>query len=124
MRGRAWLGKGEREDAGDGWDKASALYPKALDDCDEALSIDPNLVDAYITRGESCMRRGKLDKAFADFDKAIALDPKSARAYCRCGHARVFTAEYDKTIADCDKALAIDPKLADAYNHRGGASGR
>jgi tetratricopeptide (TPR) repeat protein len=118
LRGRAWIGKADREEAGKDADKACAHCRKALDDCDEALAINSKLADAHTTRADAWRRLHQFDKALADCDKAIAIEPKAARAYGIRGDVRVFTREYDKVIADCNKALSLDPKLAEAYSYR------
>ena len=45
----------------------------ALTDCEEAIRRNPDLAEAYHTRGEAYRLLGKTQEAKADFQKALEL---------------------------------------------------
>jgi len=53
---------------------------RAIADFNQALKINPNLVDALINRGSALRSKGDLDRAIADFDEAIRIDSNAATA--------------------------------------------
>ncbi|MGA7702853.1 MAG: tetratricopeptide repeat protein, partial [Thermoguttaceae bacterium] len=61
--------------------RAVAYYKKgdidrAINDCTEAIRVDPNLVLAYLNRGAAYLKKGDKAKAKADFDEAKKLGYK------------------------------------------------
>ena len=50
-------------------------------DYNEAINLNPKLVDPYNNRGVAYERRREYARALADFDQAIALDPKKAALF-------------------------------------------
>lgn len=52
---------------------------EALDDCNHALRVDPNLAPAYLIRGTANFALGKSADAIADLKRAIKLDPATKR---------------------------------------------
>lgn len=60
-------------------------YELALIDLDEAIRLDPNGVEAYLTRGEIYLLQKKKAQAKADFEKAITLGvpPAEVREFLR-----------------------------------------
>lgn len=57
--------------------RASTRFPKdmqgALEDCNEAISLDPDYKNAYFLRGLALYSLGKKEEACADFSTAIGL---------------------------------------------------
>jgi tetratricopeptide (TPR) repeat protein len=53
------------------------LYDKAIEHCNIALSINPNLTKIYFMRGRIYRTMGKQGLAEEDFKKIITLDPDS-----------------------------------------------
>lgn len=96
-------------------------YGKALDDCNEALKLDPDSALAYSRRGRAWAGKGELEKAVADFDAALRLDPQDAHAYTHRARARNELGDYELAVKDCNEALRHDPKSNVAYYYRGRA---
>jgi len=48
-------------------------YDQAISDFSEALAIDPNLAEAYISRGRAYYFKGDYDKSWEDTKKAQDL---------------------------------------------------
>jgi len=53
--------------------------------CDQAISIDPDLAEAYHLRGKYYGHSGSQDRAIEDLNRAIQLDPEDAAAYLTLG---------------------------------------
>ena len=91
---------------------------KALDDCDEAIDIDPKSAAFRDSRGWVHLRLGNQRKAMADFDKSIELRPDSpwslyGRALTKARSGEAAQAEAD--FAAARKLLAnIDAEVSRA----------
>ena len=94
-------------------------FEKAIDACNEALKIDPNLAWTYVTRGIAYGRSSQYDKAIEDFNEAIELDPPDADPYTNRGIAYAKLNQHERAIEDYSKAIELNPNLVDAYTHRG-----
>ncbi len=94
-------------------------YKKAIADYSEVIQLDPKIVAAYVSRGNSWRDVHENDKAIADCDEAIRLDPKCAAAYGSRGDAWTAKGDYDKALADCNEAIHLDPQYSQAYASRG-----
>jgi tetratricopeptide (TPR) repeat protein len=78
---------------------------RAIADFNQALKINPNLVDALINRGNALRRKGDLDHAIADFDEAIRIDPNADAA--RQALARSSTGGFAPAANDDAKARGL-----------------
>ena len=98
-------------------------YEGAIADCDQALKINPQDVNAYINRGNAKHFMGNHEGAIADYDQALAIDPQLVGAYNNRGKAKGDMGDHKGAIADLDHALTIDPQDAEVYNNRGNTKG-
>src|ERR1700720_4501314 len=87
----------------------SKEYPKAIEQFNRAIEIDPKYAPAYHGRGVAYFRQGEWDRAIADFGEAIRLDPADARARYDRGVAYSRAGEYDRAIADFGDAIRLNP---------------
>jgi tetratricopeptide (TPR) repeat protein/predicted aspartyl protease len=88
---------------------------KALDDCDEAVSLDGKNASFVDSRAWTYLRMGKLKKALSDFDRALELDPKSAWSLYGRGQVQLALGQPDKAWADLAAARRERPGIdADA----------
>ena len=92
---------------------------RAINDCNEAIRLDPKYSKAYNNRGLAYQRRGEYDKSIADYSESIRLDAKDAIAFRGRGFASESKGELDKAIADYTEAIRLTPKDAKAYCWRG-----
>lgn len=67
----------------------------ALEDLDQAITLDPRYALAYTNQGAVRFAQGDLKGALADYDQAIALDPKFAFAYVNRGLDRKSQGDLD-----------------------------
>src|SRR5579863_4170384 len=85
----------------------------------EAIRIDPKLVEAFVRRGSVRGEMGDLDAAIRDFDEAIRLQPNYFSAYYNRGVARQFMGDLDAAIADDDEAIRLNSRYFEALVNRG-----
>jgi len=105
LRGSAY---GERSD-----------YAKALADYDEAIKLNPNNYDIFISRGLIYEAKGEKDRAIADYTEAIRLNPKFASVYFTRANAYEDKGEHDLAYADYSEAIKLYSKHTTAYYNRG-----
>jgi tetratricopeptide (TPR) repeat protein len=96
-------------------------YKQALNDCNEAVRIDPKFAAAYFARGQVHKCLGEPQKALADFTQAIdygleRVDILVARAGVYCSLATATrnadeAANYrEKALRDFDRAIQLDSR--------------
>lgn len=108
---------------------AQMNYEGAIQAFDDALGIDPNLVDVYYNRGLIYSRLGYQAAAINDFSRALAtagnnLQPclphdLQVMAYCYRAQARHYLNHCEFALDDCNRALDLDFYCARAYQRRG-----
>jgi tetratricopeptide (TPR) repeat protein len=88
-----------------------------------AIEVTPNSYVAYNNRGDSYIKRGRLQEAMADFSRSIELRPDNAVAYNNRGFIYGQLGRWQEAMEAYDKAIEIDPAYADAYINMGVAYG-
>ena len=76
---------------------------KAIENFNEAISLDPKLTKAYYFKGAALVDLGRSEEALEMFDKAISLDPNEATLY-------VENSLFCRTSKDMKKLLRISIK--------------
>ncbi len=96
-------------------------YDQAIAEFTEALTIDPDHIDARRRRGSAYMRTCRMPEAIRDFNRALALSPADARTYNLRGLAYASIGRHDHAVSDYDRAVAIDPGFCAAHMNRSNA---
>ena len=91
----------------------------ALASYDKALTLKPDLADAWLGRGNVFRILKRHDEALAAYEKALALAPDLADAWLGRGNIFWDLKRHDEAFAAYDRALALKPDLADAWLGRG-----
>ncbi|HYA05101.1 MAG TPA: tetratricopeptide repeat protein, partial [Xanthobacteraceae bacterium] len=94
-------------------------YDEALTAFDKAITLEPDLAEAWLGRGNVCFDLKRHDEALAAFAKALALKPDLAQAWLGRGNIFANLRRYDEAFAAFDKAIALEPDLAAAWFGRG-----
>ena len=91
---------------------------------DDVLKKYPNVLIAYIDRGQGYSERRQYDQAISDYTQALEINPRYAEAYYNRGNAHGKKDLIDQAILDYTKALEVNPRYAEAYYNRGNAHGK
>jgi tetratricopeptide (TPR) repeat protein len=90
-------------------------HDRAIENCDQALALKPDFMDALVFRGHAWFNKSDYDHAIADYDRAIALDPNAATTFVQRGAAWHRKKDEVRAIQDLDQAILLDPKDATAF---------
>lgn len=93
-------------------------FDNAIDLLSEALSIDPDFVKAYRSRGAAFLKSKMPEKAIADFDRAIADDEAYPKAYHLRGLAYELLDNHEAALNDFNRAIDLDPEYGAAFYSR------
>lgn len=102
-------------------DQTRDLEERAFAAAEKALSLDPNVPEAYIARGDllwSHSHRFAHERAVQEFRRALVLNPNSNVAHRRLARVFVHLGFFDEAIHHADIALALNPSDAQALNSR------
>jgi len=84
-------------------------YPKALEELDKALELDPANGDAYALLGNLHKKAGRIAEAEKAFLRAIELRPDSLLAHNNLANLYRDTGRFDEAMRHYEKALSIAP---------------
>lgn len=91
-----------------------------IEDCNQAIQINPKNVEAYSIRASEYQKQGKFIEAISDCNQALSINPDFSEAFNNRGNVYWNLREFDKAISDYDQALRIDSQYPEAYINRGG----
>ena len=91
----------------------------ALADFNKAITINPDLANAYLNRGNVYNNQEKWELVLANYNKAIAINPDFADAYVNRGLFYYNQKKWELALADWNKVIAINPDDTEAYISRG-----
>lgn len=85
---------------------------KAFQAADTALSLDPNLAEAYVARGFLLWTPSKgfqHKRAIQDYRHALSLNPNLDEAHHYLGNIYIHIGLLDEGLAELQRAIAINP---------------
>ena len=97
----------------------SSAIDEALAAYDKALSIRPDLEEAWLGRGNVFWNLKRYDEALAAFEKALSTKPQLEGAWLGLGNVFTDLKRYDEASSAYDKSLSLKPNLAEAWLGRG-----
>jgi tetratricopeptide (TPR) repeat protein len=111
------------DNANDFYVRGSTKYqagdlPGALQDFEEALKLQPDLVEALVNSANILDDFGKTAEAIERYGLALAQSKSDPNIYYNRGLAYGRLQQYPKAISDYNKAIAIDPAYAPPYAGR------
>lgn len=92
---------------------AAGADKDAIEDFGDALTLAPNLADAWRARAQARYAAGDGDGAVADLLEALRLEPHDFLAYRLLTDICVKQQDWKAALHAWQKLLAIDPKTAD-----------
>jgi len=93
----------------------------ALQNCEQAIAVNPDYPEAYNARGNVLLRLMRYDDAVASFDKAIELKPDYPQPYNSRGNALQALGRFEEAVESYETATALKADYAAAYSNRGNA---
>lgn len=105
------------------WQLAQSLQQLSLSHQQDALDIEPSLVDvsAHFEMGLNFSNQNKSNWAVRAYQRAIRLKPDWADAYCNLGNVLSSVGRIDEAIKNFKKAIVLNPNLIEAYSNLGNA---
>lgn len=97
------------------------MRKEAIDDLNQALSLEPNNVATKVLSGQVYFEDGMLPESISNLDAAIKMDPKFEASYALRGRSYLKLKDYNKAIADANKLLELNPKSPLGFLLRGAA---
>jgi tetratricopeptide (TPR) repeat protein len=92
-------------------------YDRAIEDFDKVLVIEPDNVEALVSRGDAFAQLGDLGRAMADLNRAVALAPDKPRVLLARGQVEGRRGNLAGAARDYEAALKLDPRYAAALTN-------
>jgi tetratricopeptide (TPR) repeat protein len=90
-------------------------YDRAVEDFDKVLVIEPDNVEALVSRGDAFGQLGDPALALNEYNAALRIDPNRALSLYGRGLARIRTGDAAGK-GDQAAALTINPEVADDFS--------
>jgi TolB-like protein/class 3 adenylate cyclase len=106
------------------------LTKRALEgiaECEHALALDHNLVDAHAFIGLGKIFSGRAEEAGAHIDQALRLSPRDTSAYAwltEAGIAKNHLGDYEQAVLWCRRAIEANRNYPEAHFHLAAALAR
>jgi tetratricopeptide (TPR) repeat protein len=94
---------------------------QAIQDCTQAIALEPRNAAFYVNRGAVQISMSRSDLAIADFTQAIQIEPANVTAYAFRGKLYLDARQAELAIADLNQLLQLDPRNAVGYVNRSSA---
>ncbi len=95
--------------------RANRDLPKAMADCEKALSLKPETASYLDSRALVWFRMGKFDRAIADYDAALDRSPEMAASLFMRGLTKRLIGRTEEGDDDIATAIAISPEIAETF---------
>jgi tetratricopeptide (TPR) repeat protein len=89
-------------------------YDRAIEDFDKVLVIEPDNVEALLSRGDAFAQLGDLGRAMADLNRAVTLAPDNPTVLLTRGQVESRRGNLAGAARDYEAALKLDARYADA----------
>jgi tetratricopeptide (TPR) repeat protein len=91
----------------------------ALQDCNEALELNPELAEAYLALAMLHLDQGDTAEAESAVQKALEVNPDSATTHHVLAQIKLIEGDMDGAIETLTKSIEIDPNQPQYYWDRG-----
>ncbi|MEP6515954.1 TerD family protein [Microcoleus vaginatus FACHB-2002] len=93
--------------------------PGAIANFTQALTLNPNIPQAYLGLGIATAKQGNKQQAIYNYDRALQFNPNLAEAYFGRGQAYYELGKKQQAIGDYEQAIRVNPNYGLAYLERG-----
>ena len=90
----------------------------AIMDFDEAIRLDADNAEAYLSRGRAKAKRKDFDGALNDYSQAIETNPEHPLAYYERSQSHVEKEDWESALEDLTEAIKLDSSNPDYYRSR------
>jgi tetratricopeptide (TPR) repeat protein len=97
----------------------SNRYEEAIASYDRVLMINPDLYEAWNSRGNSLNNLGRYEEAIASYDRALTINLFNYEAWNNRGNSLNNLGRYKEALASYDRAMAINPRIHNTWSNRG-----
>lgn len=94
---------------------AQGKFAEAATASRQAIELDPNWAEAYVSLGNASYAQGQIDEAIRLYTHALKLNPSLAQAYANLGSMLYQQGQLQEAIVHYRKALQLKPDLAPVY---------
>jgi tetratricopeptide (TPR) repeat protein len=98
---------------------ALAQFDLSRSDCEAAISLDAQNVDARIASGLLYLELGDSVRAYEEVETAIQIDPRSVNAHFALSQIETSRGDLNMAVTAVSKCIELDPKNARWYWERG-----
>ncbi|MBN1312411.1 MAG: tetratricopeptide repeat protein [Anaerolineae bacterium] len=91
---------------------------KALDEIDQALSLDPDRAAYRILRARVCLEMHKTAQAIQELEAVIQQGEQVAEAHFQLGCVYDFTRDLEEAASQFTQAIQHDPEMVEGYRRR------
>src|SRR5204863_5542401 len=99
-RGGAYQAKGDND--------------RAIQDYNQAITLDPKYANAFNSRGVAYQAKGDNDRAILDYDQAIRLEPDNSNPLNGRCWLRAARGQLQAALADCNESLRLRPNSSNS----------
>ena len=89
-------------------------YDRAIADFDRVLEIEPDNIEALVSRGDAFSQIGDMGRAMVDLNRAVALAPDNPTVLLTRGQVESRRGNPAGAARDYEAALKVDPRNAGA----------
>ncbi len=93
-------------------------YEDAIEDYDEAIRLNPDLMEAYVNRAICYIHLDDYKESLSDLNKAIKLDPTNYMAYTSRGSVLSRLGRQNEAFSDFKKSISINSNYGTTYYNR------
>ncbi len=94
-------------------------YEQALDECEKALAVNRENLEAFNLKGIALRRKGLIDQAIATYQDILKAKPFQARIHYNLGVAYSKLGNLEAARRAYEKALEIKPRYPEAHANLG-----
>ncbi len=88
---------------------------------EQAIELQPDLADAYCSRGIVLTELNRFEEALMSYNRAVALKPDFAIAYSNRGNILSNLKRFEEALENYNCAISLAPDFVNAYCNRGAA---
>ncbi len=90
-------------------------WQEAIDSWQQAITIEPNLIEAHFNMGIAFRQLGKKQEALNKYQQVLAINPNHGMTYFSLGNLLFEEKNFDQAFTCYSKAVQLDPSNSSFY---------